>query len=63
MVISRMSDDELDTEAERLDGHECSYEDDCPECNRQVRIEHEQDARNLWNHSDARVRESAGNYR
>lgn len=61
--VHKMTDAELEIEADRLDGHSCDYEDDCIDCKRQERIEREQDARELWNHSDDRVRESVGNYR
>lgn len=61
--IYRMTNSQLTVEAEALDGHECNYEDDCAKCLRQARIEREQDARESWDHSDARVRESVGNYR
>lgn len=59
---ARMSTPDLEAEADRLDGHDCTYENDCAACVRALAVERELDARELWDHDDARVRESVGNY-
>lgn len=64
MMVHRMTTAALEAEATKLDGHECVYFGDyCVDCTRAEKIERELDARGLWDHDDARVRESVGNYR
>lgn len=61
--ISQMTTADLEAEDDRLDGHDCSFEDDCADCLRHQKVTRELEARELWDHEDGRVRESVGNYR
>lgn len=63
MRVTNMTTAALNAEYDELDGHDCTYENDCPACLRINLVEAELDARYLWDSDDERIAESVGNYR
>ncbi len=59
-IVHRMTDEELELEADMWD--EATHDMSDAEESRAGRVRQEIEARELWNHDDAHVRESIGNY-